>query len=81
MVSYSLPVIDASQGISHKGFVLNAPSSLLVDFWLAYPNRRSIMLDYAVDFAVHGMSDNLEAVGRYLDRVQAAGILRAWPTS
>jgi hypothetical protein len=45
----------------------------VITYDLTYPDQETALVDYNVDFAPAGMSQNLYEVGEYFNRIQAAG--------
>jgi len=71
--SFSKTLITGAMGLTDSGLMLRTAPSVVITYDLVYPTGIDAVLDYNVDFSPDGMSDNLDAVGDYFNRIQAVG--------
>ncbi|QKQ27263.1 autotransporter outer membrane beta-barrel domain-containing protein [Candidatus Reidiella endopervernicosa] len=70
-------IFTGEEGVTDSGMFLTTAPSMVITYEVNYPTANSAVLDYEVDFSPSGMSDNLNEVGDYFNRVQAAGSTEA----
>jgi hypothetical protein len=66
-------LFHGDMGLTDHDMVLKTAPSVVISYDLAYPDTDAAALDYSVDFTPEGMSQNLNEVGDYFNRIQAAG--------
>ncbi|MFD2157641.1 hypothetical protein ACFSW8_01875 [Rubritalea tangerina] len=74
--SFSQVLLESAGGVENNGMVLTTAPSVVVTYDLTYPTANAAVLNYKVDFSPDDqgpLGPNLQAVGDYFNRVQAAG--------
>ena len=67
-------LFSASKGLTNAGIELITAPSIVLNYQLLYPDGKTAVLDYNIDFGVDGdLGINLEQVGNYINRIQSAG--------
>jgi outer membrane autotransporter protein len=75
-------IVRAAGGItSHSGLTMNAPTSAVVTYSLAYPNATDETLHYVVEYAPTGLTGQQKVVGSLIDRIQATPTAAFSPTA
>ena len=65
-------LFSGDEGLVDNGMTFETAPSVVITYDLNY-NANEAVLDYNINFVPEGMSENLNAVGDYINRVQIAG--------
>ena len=69
------PLLSGDEGLVDNGMTFETAPSVVITYDLNY-NANEAVLDYNINFVPEGMSENLNAVGDYINRVQTEAVTR-----
>ena len=76
--SHETTILTAQGGETHPGLTLTAFNTAVINYFLSYPGTQNIDLNYAINYAPAGMTQNQTSVGNAVNAIQTAQLSPAF---
>ena len=76
--SHETTILTAQGGETHPGLTLTAFNTAVIHYFLSYPGTQNIDLNYAINYAPAGMTQNQTSVGNAVNAIQTAQLSPAF---